>query len=240
MDTENQNAKNQKNNIGKKQLIGMIIGIVIGIAAVTILFDVIGIGQKYNNAPVQITQSQSEIEKNVSFGICNDDTYINDSANICFKLPNTDWSFKNVDEIMAIMEDSNPKTDNNGKVFTENDVEICYYDMIAFDNVNATSVQIAVSVGKSDSYTAATTSNLYLNNFKQICLQADGNANASDIYDVKIADDTYKAIDIDYAVSSACQTIAVKKAGNSYLIVEVTRYRDMDQNTNQSYLDMIY
>lgn len=240
MDVENQNVKNPKNTIGKKQLIGMIIGIVIGIAAVTILFDGIGIGQKDNGAPVQITQPQSEIEKNVSLGICDGDTYINDSAGISFKLPSADWSFKNADEIMAIMEDSAPKKDDNGKVFTENDVEICYYDMIAFNNVNAASVQIAVSAGKSDSYTATTTSDLYLNNFKQICMQADGNLSASDIYDVKIADDTYRAIDIDYSVSSACQTIAVKKAGNSYMIIEVTRYRDMDQNTNQSYLDMIY
>lgn len=240
MDAENQNAKEPKSNIGKKQLIGMIIGIVIGVAAVTILFDVIGIGQNDNDVPVPITQSQSEIEKNVSFGVCDGDTYINDLAGIRFKLPDSDWSFKNADEIMAIMEDSNPKTDNNGKVFTENDLEICYYDMIAFDNVNATSVQVAISVGKSDSYTATTTSDLYLNNFKQICLQADSNANVCDIYDVKIADDAYRAIDIDYSVSSACQTIAVKKAGNSYMIIEVTRYRDMDQNTNQSYLDMIY
>lgn len=236
---ENRNYENPNQTSAKKQAAGTLIGIVLGLVVFYVLFDVLGIGGSViPKKDYSFSSSNNNYVSSVQFGEYDNDIYNSSYCHLSFTLPDENWTFKTAEEIQKIESDNNAQMNDSGKVYTENELEICYYDMLAFNEINASSVEVAIAEGKKEGYAEKSTSDLYLKSTCDTILASDEQAEISDVYGIVIGGETYRAIDVDYSVSDAVQTMAVKKAGNGFVIVLATRYGKMDDTDNKYYFDL--
>lgn len=243
----------------KKKKTGKIIGIVIGailglivlcFAALFIIGLVVGDeesvdtgvsesqSQKIDETEEQAeTEEQTEAEeeaKDFAMGTVSKDTYKNSFAGLELKLPGDEWEFLDNDSVFEMLQSSDAKQDENGAVYIEAEAETAYYDVMMINNSNGTNIQVMLS--KTETVAGVVTSeDLYLSN-------ASGNVGydctVSDPYDINIAGEKYRAVDLEYSSYGTKQIIAAKKIGGDFVCIVVTVYSDLDSNDCSYYIDL--
>lgn len=243
----------------KKKKTGKIIGTVIGVILGLIVLCFVGLfiiglvvgdeesvdtsvsesqSQKIDETEEQAeTEEQTEAEeeaKDFAMGTVSDGTYKNSFAGLELKLPGDEWEFLDNDSVFEMLQSSDAKQDENGAVYIETEAETAYYDVMMLNNSNGTNIQVMLS--KTDAMAGVVTSeDLYLSN-------ASGNVGydctVSDPYDINIAGEKYRAVDLEYSSYGTKQIIAAKKIGGDFVCIVVTVYSDLDSNDCSYYIDL--
>lgn len=182
--------------------------------------------------------AQSEMQDDESgkpvLGTFADESYTNEHADLKFNLPGENWEFKSDEYIYDIFRNSGGETDEDGNVFLNGGNAKYYYDMMALDNTTSTSVQFVVTKPEKSIF-STTTEDMFLNNSKAV----SGEAAASEIYDITIAGETYRAIDL-YDEDSELgfgQTMAAKKLDDEFVIIIISGYAKVIDENLSDYID---
>lgn len=235
----------------KKSKVGKVIGIILGIIVfIFVALFIIGLfvedeetldtgtsqTQQAGEVQEQPSSEDNEETKELAAGVISGDSYSNDFAGLGITLPDSQWTFLDNDSIYEMLADSNPMRDENGGVYIESDAEIAHYDLMMLNNANGTNIQVMLSE-TSGMAGVITSEELFLSNASS---GLGDTATVSDPYDITIADETYKAVDVNYSDYGTVQTIATKKIGSDFVCVIVTVYSDMDTNSCSYYTDMFF
>lgn len=235
----------KKNKAGK--VIGIILGIIVFIFVALFVIGLFVEDEETVDTSVAESQSQElqeteeqteekETAKEFELGTISGDTYSNNFAGLGLKLPDSQWAFLDNDSIYEMLESSSPQRDENGGVYLEAESETAYYDLMMINNTSGTNIQVLLS--ETNGMAGVITSeDLYLSNSSSD-VGTDGTV--SDPYDITIAGEKYRAVDIDYPSYGTKQTIAAKKIGNDFVCVIVTVYNELDSNSCSYYTDMFY
>lgn len=236
----------------KKSKVGKVIGIILGIIVfIFVALFIIGLfveDEETLDTGTSQTQQAGEVQeqpsseedneeaKELAAGVISGDSYSNDFAGLGITLPDSQWTFLDNDSIYEMLADSSPMRDENGGVYIESDAEVAHYDLMMLNNANGTNIQVMLSE-TSGMAGVITSEELFLSNASS---GLGDSATVSDPYDITIADETYKAVDVNYADYGSMQTIATRKIGSDFVCVIVTVYSDMDTNSCSYYTDMFF
>ena len=210
------------------KIIGIIFGVLIILFIALVIIAVATDDTDYDESTSQ-NEILSEEENKPVLGVLTDESYTNAHSNIKFNLPSENWEFKDREYIYDIFRSSGGDMDEDGNVFlksgnTKRGYTKYYYDMMALDNTTSTSVQFVVTKPDERIF-KTTTEDMFLNNSKAI----SGEVAASDIYDVVIAGETYRAIDLadENSELGFCQMMAAKKLDDEFVIIIISGYSDV-------------
>lgn len=220
----------KKKNKAKKALkiIGVLLGVIIILFVALAIIGIVTDDTDYDESTSQNETVREESEK-PALGIFADGSYTNEYADVKFNLPSENWEFKDREYLYDIFRSSGGEMDEEGNVFlnsgnTKHGTTRYYYDMMALDNTTSTSVQFVVTKPDERIF-KTTTEDMFLNNSKAI----SGEVAASDIYDVVIAGETYRAIDLADEDSELGfgQMMAAKKLDDEFVIIIISGYSDV-------------
>ena len=182
------------------------------------------------------TATEKTAKNDIQFGVYTDDTYTNAFAGFGIKLPDSGWKFLKDEDIKTLLAGNNPQTNENGKVYIDSEAEKAYYDMMLMNDATGTNIQVVLSEA-SVAAGIITSEDLYI---KNAVAGIGDSAVASDAYDLTVAGEKYRAIDLDYTSYGTKQTIAVRKVGKNFVGIIITVYSSTDSNACSYYADMFY
>lgn len=220
------------------KIIGIIFGVIIILFIALVIIAVATDDTDYEESTSQ-NEMLSDEDSKPELGVLTDESYTNAYADIKFNLPSENWEFKDREYIYDIFRSSGGDMDEDGNVFlksgnTKHGYTKYYYDMMALDNTTSTSVQFVVTKPDERIF-KTTTEDMFLNNSKAI----SGEVAASDIYDVVIAGETYRAIDLADEDSELGfgQMMATKKLDDEFVIIIISGYSDVIDEKLSDYVD---
>lgn len=223
--------KKKKNKALK--IIGIIFGVIIILFIALVIIAVAADDTDYDESISQNEMLSEENSKPV-LGVLTGESYTNAYADIKFNLPSEDWEFKDSEYLYDIFRNSGGEVDEDGNVFLNGGNTRYYYDMMALDNTTSTSVQFVVTKPNKKTFNT-TTEDMFLNNSKAM----SGEAAASDIYDVVIAGESYRAVDLadENSELGFCQIMAAKKLDDEFVIIIISGYSNVINGNLSDYID---
>lgn len=233
--SNNMNVQPEKKNKALKalKLIGIIFGVIALLFIVLVIISIATDDADYNSDE-SISQNEvlSEEHKKSILGTYTDNSYINEFAQLKFNLPNSSWVFKLGDDLYEVYQDSAEK-DENGKTYIQQNKSLYYYDMFAIDNAVGTRIELAITQS-DEKISGLTTEDIFLNNSKAAVSEAD----AGEIYDIVIAGENYRAIDLYYNDIDLGyhQLMAVRKIDKEFVIIIASGYSDVDSTSLSEYM----
>lgn len=234
----------KKSKAGK--VIGIIVGVIVLIFVALFIYGLTLDETEYPTETVPSSQSdsgdaqtqedtQAEPSKEIVAGTYENGVYSNEFAGFSFTIPDDDWTFSTNDQIYEMLEGSNPVKADDGRVYIETEAEKAYYDAMILNSVTGTNIQVMLS--ETEGMVGVVTSEeLYLSN--ATAGLADATTTVGDSYDLTIAGETYKAVDVDYTDYGTIQTIAARKIGSDFVCIIVTVYTGLDMNGCDYYTDL--
>lgn len=239
-----QETPKKKGKAGK--FIGIIAAILVVIFAVLFVIGLNSDDADSDGTSSTAIDSQAEEQedddkdagKKITYGVFTDDTYTNEFAELGVKLPDSDWKFLSSDELCDLLSANNPQTDESGEIYIESSAETAYYDLMMLNNTTGTNIQVVLS--KTNAVAGVLTSeDLYISNATS-SITNSSTTTISDTYSLNIAQQEYKAVDVEYTAYGTKQTIAVRKTGKNFVCIIVTVYENSDSNESAYYTDMFY
>lgn len=228
------------------KIIGIIVGVIVLIFVALFIYGLTLDESEYLTETVPNSQSddggsqtqeetQAEPSKEIVAGTFENGVYSNEFAGFSFTVPDDDWTFSTNDQIYEMLEGSNPQKADDGRVYIETEAEKAYYDAMILNGVTGTNIQVMLS--ETDNFAGVITSeDMYIAN--ATAGLADSTTNVSDTYDLTIAGETYKAVDVDYTDYGTIQTIAARKIGGDFVCVIITVYTGLDMNGCDYYTNL--
>lgn len=221
------------------KVIGIVFGVLVFIFVVLMIIGIVTDDTDYDDYGEDTSQNEifgeedRRTEKDI-LGTFTEDSYINEFAQLKFSLPSDDWTFKRGDELYEIYK-NNGETDDNGNVIIRQSDNLYYYDMLAMDNTNGTTVELVVTRIASDSIYSRTTEDMFLNNSLAVLDDVD----TGKIYDVSIGGENYRAVDIRYKNIDLGlnQLMAVRKVNGEFIVITIEGYAKVDDNELSYYID---
>lgn len=236
----------------KKNKAGKIIGIILGIIVfIFVALFVIGlfvddseddgfVTQTTTQADGQTGETESQTQSSgsgITQGVISDNTYSNAFAGFGIDLPDSNWAFVTGDQLYEMLAENSPQRDENGAIYIESEAETAYYDLMMMNSTTGTNIQVILS----DTNAVAgviTSEDLYLSNATSSL--ADSTTVIGDTYDLTIAGENYKAVNVDYTSYGTTQTLAVRKVGSDFVCLIVTVYSGLDMNGTEHYTNLFY
>lgn len=239
---QTQSEPPKKKSKAKKvlKIIGIIFGVLIILFIALVIIAVVTDDTDYD-ADESISQNElidEERDKPV-LGAFTEQSYVNEYVGVKFNLPDENWEFKSDEYIYDIFRNSGGEIDEDGDMFlnsgnTKHGYTKYYYDMMAEDNTTLTSVQFVVTKPEKRIFNT-TTEDMFLNSSKSV----SGEAAASEIYDITIAGENYRAIDL-YDEDSELgfgQMMAAKKLDDEFVIIIISGYANVIDENLSDYID---
>lgn len=234
----------KKGKAGK--VIGIIIAVVVVIFAALFIYGLTLDETEYLTETVPSSQgdstdaqtqedTQAEPSKEIVAGTYENGVYSNEFAGFSFAVPDDEWTFSSNDQIYEMLEGSNPQKADDGRIYIETESEKAYYDAMILNGVTGTNIQVMLS--ETEGMVGVVTSEeLYLSNVTAGL--ADSTTNVSDAYELTVAGETYKAVDVDYTDYGTVQTIATRKIGSDFVCIIITVYTGLDMNGCDYYANL--
>ena len=238
--TQPEQPKNKSKVKKALKIIGIVFGVLIILFIALVIIAVVTDDTDYDadESTVQSEMQDDESGKPV-LGTFTDESYTNEHAGLKFNLPGEEWEFKSDEYIYDIFRNSGGETDDDGDVFVKNGntkrgYNKYYYDMMAWDNTTAVSVQLVLT-SPSGKMFEVTTEDMFLNNSKAV----SGEMAAGDIYDITVAGKTFRAIDL-YEEDSELgygQVMAAKKLEDEFVVIIISGYSNVIDGKLSDYID---